>query len=71
MNDVLKMAPPFRKKDADAIRDGFEKLFERPIDFEIIEDKNLLGGFVAYIGGKVYDASFSSQLKGMEKSFTE
>ncbi len=71
MNNVLKMAPPFRKKDVDTVCDGFEKLLDHPIEFEIVEDKNLLGGFVAFVDGMVYDASFSSQLKGMKQSFTE
>ena len=53
-------------KDDDAlltsIRNGFERKLGAKLDFEVIEDEKITGGFVAVIDGKVYDASFSSRL---------
>jgi len=40
-----------------AVRLGFEP------DFEVVADPGIVGGFVAVIDGRVYDASFSSRLQ--------
>jgi F0F1-type ATP synthase delta subunit len=59
---VLIIAPPYDEETVRRIRRGFaDRLGEEP-DFEIMEDKKLLGGFVAIFNDKVYDASFSSRL---------
>jgi len=44
------------------IREGFENRLGIGLDFEVIEDEKITGGFIAVIDGKVYDASFSSRL---------
>ncbi len=68
---VLLIAPPYDEETVRKIRRGFaERLGEEP-DFEIIEDKKLLGGFVAIIGDRVYDASFSSRLHEIGNKLSE
>jgi len=45
-----------------SIRSGFERRLGVELDFDVIEDEKITGGFIAIIDGKVYDASFSSRL---------
>ena len=66
---VLKIAGPFDKNDIGRITKGFEELLHKEIDFEIVEDSSLLGGFTAYVDGKVYDASVAQQLRNIRGSF--
>ena len=68
---LLKIAGPFDKVDLGKITDGFEKRLNKQIDFEIVEDSSLIGGFIAYIDGKVYDASIALQLKNIRGSFSK
>ena len=51
----------------DSIREGFNKKFDTKLDFEIIENEKITGGFIAIVDGKVYDASFSSQLEDLSR----
>jgi F0F1-type ATP synthase delta subunit len=68
---VLLIAPPYDEETVLRIRRGFaERLGEEP-DFEVIEDKKLLGGFVAIIDDRVYDASFSSRLYDIGHTLSE
>ena len=53
-----------------SVREGFEKKLGLELDFEIIEDEKITGGFIAIIDGKVYDASFSSQLNELGRLMT-
>jgi F0F1-type ATP synthase delta subunit len=59
---VLLLAAPYDEATVKAIKNGFSKQYGRELDFEIIEDNKILGGFIAIIEGRVYDASFSSRL---------
>ena len=59
---VLLLAAPYDEATVKAIRDGFSKQYGRELDFEVIEDNKIIGGFIAIIDGKVYDASYSSRL---------
>ncbi|NLO45503.1 MAG: hypothetical protein GX107_03255 [Clostridiales bacterium] len=66
---LLKIAGSFSSDDIDKITKGFEKLLGRQIDFEIVEDSSLIGGFAAYINGKVYDSTVALQLKNIRRGF--
>ena len=55
----------------DLIQAGFERELGIPVDFKIVEDKKITGGFIAYIDGKVYDASFTSKLRELSNSLYE
>jgi len=53
-----------------SIRTGFEHKLGTSLDFEIIQDEKITGGFIAVIDGKVYDASFSSRLNELGRYMT-
>ena len=53
-----------------SIRAGFEQKLGVELDFEVVEDEKITGGFIAVIDGKVYDASFSSRLNEMGRLLT-
>ena len=53
-----------------SIRTGFEQKLGVGLDFEVIEDEKIAGGFIAVIDGKVYDASFSSRLNELGRLLT-
>ena len=59
---ILIVASKQEKKLIHSIRRGFEQKLGTALDFKIIEDEKIAGGFIAVIDGKVYDASFSSRL---------
>ena len=68
---VLKVATTENEQMTKAICAGFEKLLGGPIKFEIIKDESLIGGFIAFIDGKVYDTSMSTQLSDMRRSLSD
>jgi len=70
-NPVLLIAAPYDEATIKAIRDGFSKQFGKELDFEVVEDNKILGGFIAIIDGKVYDASFSSRLYEINRQLSE
>ena len=55
----------------DSIRDGFEAKLDAKLDFEIVENEKITGGFIAIIDGRVYDASFSSRLNELGRKIVE
>ncbi|NLA86457.1 MAG: F0F1 ATP synthase subunit delta [Clostridiales bacterium] len=59
---VLMIAPAFDDKAVRHVCDEFNALVGEPLDFDVIKDEKLIGGFIAMIDGKVYDTSFSSRL---------
>lgn len=67
---LLLIASPYDETMIKAIRDGFSKQYGEELDFEIIEDNKILGGFIAIIDGKVYDASFSSRLHEISRQLS-
>lgn len=70
-NPVLMIASPYDEATLSAIKEGFAKQYGKKIDFEVVEDNKILGGFIAIIDGKVYDASFSSRLYEINRQLSE
>jgi F0F1-type ATP synthase delta subunit len=68
---ILKIAPPYDNEIIEKIRAGFVTLLGHEIELEIIEDKNLIGGFLAYADGKVYDASLKTRLMDMRHNLSD
>ena len=54
-----------------SIRLGFERKFGEKLDFDVIKDEKITGGFIAVIDGNVYDASFSSRLNELGRLMTK
>jgi F0F1-type ATP synthase delta subunit len=70
-NPVLIIAAPYDEATIKEIRDGFSRQYGKELDFEIVEDSKIIGGFIAIIDGKVYDASFSSRLFELGRQLSE
>ena len=68
---ILIIAPDQEESLIESIRSGFERKLNKTLDFEIIEDEKITGGFTAVIDGKVYDASFSSRLNELGRLMAE
>ena len=65
---LLKIAPPYDAAEVERIRQGFEKLLGQPVTLRVEEDRALIGGFTAYVEGKVYDASMRAKLTAFRQS---
>ena len=68
---ILLIAAPYNEATIKAIRDGFSKQYGAELDFEVVEDNKIIGGFIAIIDGKVHDASFSSRLHEISHQLSE
>jgi len=64
---ILMVASKQDESLIDSVRTGFEQRFGVKLDFEIVENEKITGGFIAIIDGKVYDASFSSRLEELSR----
>ena len=67
---VLLISPPYDEETVNTIKAGFAKQYGENLDFEIVEDDKLLGGFIAIINGRVYDTSFSTRLHEIGKQLS-
>jgi F0F1-type ATP synthase delta subunit len=59
---VLMIAPSCDEATVNAVCAEFSAFYKRELEFDVIKDEKLIGGFIAMIDGKVYDTSFSSRL---------
>ena len=69
--NVLKLAGEFTEQDIERIRSGFSKVLGRDIRFKVVRDESLIGGFSAFINGKVYDASILARVDDMRRQFND
>lgn len=67
---VLIVAAADDAESLSAVREGFCVQYGQQLDFEIIEDPKIIGGFIAIIEGTVYDASFSSRLNELGRQIS-
>lgn len=67
---VLIIAAQYEEATLQKIKDGFSKQYGETLDFEVVEDSKLIGGFIAIIDGKVFDASYSSRLHEISRQLT-
>ena len=68
---VLKLAPPYDDTLVHRIEQGFSSILGFDVQFEPVEDASLLSGFIAYIGGTVYDVSGKTQLASIKKHLAD
>ena len=59
----LYIAGPFDEGQIGSIRKHFAELLGEDVNFDIKKNDGLIGGFLAIIDGKVYDASFAYRIK--------
>lgn len=64
---MLCVSSNVTSKQAEEIVLKFSKMLNRQIIMDIVEKPSLIGGFIAYIDGKVYDASIQGKLNEFEK----
>ena len=70
-NPVLMVAPSFDEITISSVCDKFSALYGRKLEFDIVKDEKLIGGFIAMIEGTVYDTSFSSRLNEICRRMSE
>ncbi len=64
---TLKTAQQLRGDEFDAIRMQLESLLGCRLELEAEVDPSLVGGYAAYVDGKVYDFSYAAQLAAMKQ----
>ncbi len=57
--------------DYDKIRKKFETMLGRELTFDVEVEPDLIGGFVVYLDGKVYDMSVKTRLCEMRQHLVE
>jgi F0F1-type ATP synthase delta subunit len=65
------VAPSFDDEGIRLVCDEFAALIGEPLEFDVIRDEKLIGGFIAMIEGKVYDTSFSSKLNEISRQMSQ
>ncbi|MDR1928133.1 MAG: F0F1 ATP synthase subunit delta [Oscillospiraceae bacterium] len=61
-NAILRSAEALDAEALANITQQFEAYLGKTLTFEVSVDPNLIGGFVALIGGKLFDLSVAAQL---------
>lgn len=64
-NVLIKTAQPFDQESINAIKERFQTLVHEPLRCRVEVDPDLVGGFIAFVGGTVYDFSFKTQLDAL------
>lgn len=64
---AVELTEPVKKK----ITTKLEKQTEKTVQANYVVNEKIIGGFIAEVGDKVYDASISHQLKLLRKKFSE
>jgi F0F1-type ATP synthase delta subunit len=68
---VIIVAPSFDEAAIRLVCDGLSALSGEPIDFDVVKDDKLLGGFIVMFDGKVYDNSFSTRLNEVYRQMSQ
>ena len=63
----VKTALTLTEEEEKALINKLEKMCARTVELDISVDKNILGGIIIEVDGKIIDASLSSQLKDMKE----
>ena len=67
----LVTSMPLDEKTIAYIESEFEKMLGEKVRFTVRIDESIIGGFIANINGKVYDASLLARLKLMKEYITD
>ncbi|NLT58895.1 MAG: hypothetical protein GXX99_08045 [Clostridiales bacterium] len=67
INGVLYVAGPFEPGDIGQIERHFSALLGDQVTLKVRRDEALIGGFMAMVGGKVYDASFLANVRDIKR----
>jgi F-type H+-transporting ATPase subunit delta len=69
LNVEITSAYEFSEDQKEKIKQKFESLLNKTIILKFIEDKSLIGGFIARVADTMYDASIRHQLELLRKQF--
>ncbi len=61
-NIIIRTAQSFDQKTIASIKARFEEILNVPLRCRVELDPSLIGGFMAFAGGTIYDFSFKTQL---------
>ncbi len=64
----LYTAGPFGEEQIESVKRHFSKLLGQEVSFEVKRNEALIGGFLAIIDGKVYDASVAYRVKEAQRA---
>lgn len=64
---ILYVAGPFGTEDITRVEEYFSKMLGDKVVLDVKKDDKLIGGFMAMVGGKVYDASILAHVKDMQR----
>ena len=67
---VVKVADAAGADELDDIKTCLENLSGRHLTLKVEQDESLLGGFVGYVEGKVYDFSYAAQLHELQRALS-
>lgn len=68
MKGILKTATHCQQDTLSEMGTMLENLLGVNLQLDVQEDESLLGGFIAYINGQVYDFSYGAQLHSMKQA---
>ena len=58
----------FSEPQLEGIKQRLEGIVKSAVQFDMLRDDSLIGGFIAHIDGVAYDASLRSRLKGIRSA---
>lgn len=64
---TLKVARALDAQELSIVTERLERLLGCHLTLDVMVDETLIGGFAAYVGGKVYDFSYAAQLATMKQ----
>ncbi len=66
----LYIAGSFGEEQISSVGAHFARLLGSEVVFEVKRDESLIGGFLAMVDGKVYDASVASRMRDAQRYLT-
>ena len=68
---LLKFASKTNPQTVESIKARFSERLNSEFEWKVVEDESLIGGFVAYIDGTVYDCTVATKLEAMKIKLAE
>lgn len=67
---LIKIGGAYDERTETLLREKFGAI-SPDTEFEFVRDDSLIGGFVAYVDGKLYDASVATRVDDLRRAFRE
>ena len=65
---LLKAAPKTAPETIEKIKARFSQYLNEELEWSVEEDASLIGGFLAYIDGTVYDCTVATKLEEIKQA---